>query len=218
MPYGSNTLVIPFTWRGPPTRRPSGMSRNARPPSRESLHETENIRRGQGKGDGNSGAERPTRSQTPDRSEVSSLADDHGRPIIDATGHVAHTPASFSPQSFFQQGLADRVSYANTVDTYRALLQLGDISDPTADNPQTLSPEMALIGLSLRESPLANFATGHIWDVQREHGRFHDEYRDAATIYIGIYAAAAGIPESLMQQLQNTYAFGRSHFFAFRGE
>ncbi len=57
---------------------------------------------------------------------------------------------------------------------------------------------------------LMNFGQGHIWDLQRESSFngvtiFDGGYIDAATIVMGIYAASANIPESLMLTIQAGY-------------
>jgi hypothetical protein len=52
---------------------------------------------------------------------------------------------------------------------------------------------------------LLKFRIGHDWDLQR-NPKFNEALRDGATIAIGLYAAAAGIPESALLTMQNTYA------------
>jgi len=44
------------------------------------------------------------------------------------------------------------------------------------------------------EQGLPNFARNGLWDIQRIDGVFYPAFRDAATVAIGLYAAAAGIP------------------------
>jgi hypothetical protein len=43
-------------------------------------------------------------------------------------------------------------------------------------------------------------------------GQFVDDYRDYATIAIGLYMAAAGVPIDMALQIENEYARWRSHF------
>jgi hypothetical protein len=65
----------------------------------------------------------------------------------------------------------------------------------------------AQIELSMRFDPIANLGQGHVWDVQRFQGTSLPQFTPAASIYIGIYGAAAGIPEQMMQEIRNDYAF-----------
>jgi hypothetical protein len=59
---------------------------------------------------------------------------------------------------------------------------------------------------------LRQFGQGAIWDAQRIQGQAVGEYRDYATIAIGLFAAAAGLPIQIALQIQNVYASGNSNF------
>ena len=59
---------------------------------------------------------------------------------------------------------------------------------------------------------LLNFRHNGKWDAQRVDGKFVSPYRDVATINIGVYGAAAGIPQSMMLSIENAYAARYSHF------
>jgi hypothetical protein len=59
---------------------------------------------------------------------------------------------------------------------------------------------------------LRQFGQGAIWDAQRIQGQAVDEYRDYATIAIGLFAAAAGLPIQIALQIQNVYAYLSSKF------
>jgi len=66
--------------------------------------------------------------------------------------------------------------------------------------------DMGLASNSLTQlSDLLKFRIGHDWDLQR-NPNFNESLRDGATIAIGLYAAAAGIPEGELLTMQNTYA------------
>lgn len=59
---------------------------------------------------------------------------------------------------------------------------------------------------------LSNFRQTHAWDAQRVGGKYHEKYREYATVAIGLYGAAAGIPEPEILRLQDEYARFFSHF------
>ena len=48
--------------------------------------------------------------------------------------------------------------------------------------------------------------------AQRVDGHFVDEYRDYATIAIGLYMAAAGVPMRIALLVQDIYAWRKSTF------
>jgi hypothetical protein len=58
----------------------------------------------------------------------------------------------------------------------------------------------------------SQFGQGGPWDAQRVDGHFVDEYRDYATIALGLYMAAAGVPMQIALLVQDTYAWGNSTF------
>ncbi len=67
--------------------------------------------------------------------------------------------------------------------------------------------------MKLLGSPISYFGQQHIWDVQRWQSPTPNlTFRDAASIYIGTYLAAAGVPEAMGQEIQNDYAFLNSKF------
>jgi len=53
---------------------------------------------------------------------------------------------------------------------------------------------------------LQQFRIGGPWDTQRIDGHFHREFRDFATVVIGLYGAAAGIPKKILLTMQDIYA------------
>ena len=57
------------------------------------------------------------------------------------------------------------------------------------------------------ESELSKFDRGNIWDAQRIGHAYRPEFVDYATVLIGLYAAASGIPESLILLIENIIAF-----------
>ncbi len=46
-------------------------------------------------------------------------------------------------------------------------------------------------------------AGGGAWDAQRVGGSFHTEFVDYATVAIGLYAAANGIPKGEVLEIEN---------------
>ncbi len=68
---------------------------------------------------------------------------------------------------------------------------------------------MATIEAMIKEkNALPKFRQGREWDMQRLGGRYHDAYVDYSTVAIGLYAAAAGIPEAEILGVQNVYKIG----------
>jgi hypothetical protein len=53
---------------------------------------------------------------------------------------------------------------------------------------------------------LSKFKQGGPWDLQRLNGKFDSRFTDGATIAIGLYASAAGIPFKSLMTIQNNYA------------
>ena len=142
------------------------------------------------------------------------LTDDNGAPILGASSLSvpAQTPEAFSADFFLQRGHADASIFSGAVTAWNInnnpnAVTTDPISGFTTDPLANLGIE-----LSLATSPLANFGQGHVWDVQRYQGTTNLAFRDAASIYIGIYGAAAGIPLPMMQSIQNDYAFYKSKF------
>lgn len=59
---------------------------------------------------------------------------------------------------------------------------------------------------------LAQFRQGQPWDAQRVHGVAVRQYRNYATVAIGLYGAAAKIPVDHLLAIQNEYAWWESRF------
>ncbi|CAI3961431.1 hypothetical protein, partial [Commensalibacter communis] len=61
---------------------------------------------------------------------------------------------------------------------------------------------------------LGKFAQGQDWDIQRLYVSkgIDPRYRDVSTIAIGMFGAAAGIPEAEILNIENTYAWEKSKF------
>lgn len=120
------------------------------------------------------------------------LLDSHGRPMLRHDGTIILRPAGLDPRFFVQQGLKDR-------QIVEELLQNGsDGSGPAA------------LGYEL--GALRKFRQGGAWDAQRIGGIFRHEFVDYATIAIGLYAAAAGIPQADILTIQNMYAKYKSRY------
>lgn len=66
--------------------------------------------------------------------------------------------------------------------------------------------------LTLLALDLAKFGQWREWDAQRHDGQFVDKWVDYATVAIGLYAAAAGMPEAWILNVQNEYAKRFSDF------
>jgi hypothetical protein len=115
------------------------------------------------------------------------LLDDQGNPVEtkDEKGNTitVQRPASVDPHFFVEQG---------------AELVLGDESG------------FGWVGALIEE--LRKFRIGGQWDTQRLDGRFHREFRDFATIMIGLYGASVGVPEGVTLILQDKYAKWNSQF------
>lgn len=108
-----------------------------------------------------------------------------GAPILNFFGAVVQFPSLFSPEFFIDEGMS-------TADEVSNLLHIGDDS----------------FAAPIKQfEKLFNFRQNGKWDIQRlEAGKFDEKYRDYSTIAIGLYSEAAGIPESLNLEIQNTYA------------
>ncbi len=146
------------------------------------------------------------------------LVDSSGNPIRDATGKIAHTPEAFSAEFFYQRGREDAHLYDRAIETWRSLKPLGEI---TPDHQLTFEELLeATAGrfsleamMKLQHLPISRFGQQAPWDAQRYHSpKVIDEFRSAASICIGIYAAAAGIPRDMIQDIQNDYAALYSDF------
>lgn len=120
------------------------------------------------------------------------LLDGKGKPVLDGNGKPILRPAGLDPRLFVQQGLKDRK-------VVEQLLQNG--SDGSG---------LAALGYEL--GALRKFRQGGAWDAQRIGGIYHREFIDYATIAIGLYAAAAGIPEEKILEVEDIYAEIKSRF------
>ena len=65
--------------------------------------------------------------------------------------------------------------------------------------------------LAYQAMELCHFDRGYLWDAQRINHTYHPEFVDYATVAIGLYAAANGIPEKDILTVQNLRARD-SHF------
>ncbi len=114
------------------------------------------------------------------------LLDGEGKPVFskDEKGNAVQVmrPAGIDPKFFIMRGAQ------------------GDPADETGGYA---------VGKLTRDLP--KFWQGHEWDVQRVGG-WHKEFVDYSTIAIGLYGAAAGIPEELMLRAEDVYAWRKSDF------
>lgn len=74
---------------------------------------------------------------------------------------------------------------------------------------RNLVPEVLLTQLAM---DLVKFRHFRPWDAQRMDGEFFDEWVDYATVAIGLYAAAAGMPLDGILRIQDEYARWFSDF------
>jgi hypothetical protein len=118
--------------------------------------------------------------------------DDQGKPVPGSDGKQMMRPAGLDPHFFVRQGLEDK----------EIMRQL------TTNDPQF----GALAAGSYLAAELSKFRWYHQWDAQRIGGIYHDEFRDFATVAIGLYAAAAGVSESDTKAVENIAAMVRSRF------
>ena len=68
-----------------------------------------------------------------------------------------------------------------------------------------------MVGTADTASDLANFRRYGKWDLQRLSGNFDSRFIDSATILIGMYAAAAGLPRDQILSIENKVAIGSSY-------
>jgi len=120
------------------------------------------------------------------------LIDDKGRPVLDANGKQILRPEGFDPHFFVDRG--------------RAAASI--VEQPNPFNTEGSGP--AYFGTVFGD--LSNFRQGGAWDAQRAGGQNHPDFINDATINIGLYGAAAGIPQDLMLRVENEYAAEHSHF------
>ncbi len=98
-------------------------------------------------------------------------------------------PAFMDPHFFVRKGIEDRKR------DEEALKYAGESG-------------MLLFSLTygLIDTNLFNFDHGGPWDAQRIAGQQYDKYVEYATIAIGLYAAAYGIPEDKILEIENIAA------------
>ncbi len=144
------------------------------------------------------------------------LLDGFGTPIQGASGNIAQTPKAFSADFFYRRGQQDASLYADAVARWRSLKAVADNSASDKLTPEEaagLAASRLMFDRSLIKSPLRRFGQRALWDAQRyKLEKAMPEFRDAASIYIGIYAAAAGIPLDMIQEIQDDYATFNSRF------
>ncbi len=121
------------------------------------------------------------------------LMDSNGQPIFDDQGNALSRPADLPPEMYVRAGLAAGKQFAATTAT---------------PGPDAASFYQAMLGIA---HELQQFEHNGAWDAERVQGRYVTEYEDYATIAIGLYCAAAGIPfyTALLIQLSYTLKQGR---------
>ena len=119
-------------------------------------------------------------------SEPVPMLDNRGQPVIGASGKPVMIPRLADPRFFVDRGLEGRDALEN--------------------------PSPFLMGLLAVIADLVNFRHNHAWDLQRRIGDNVPKLVDGATVAIGLYGAAAGIPEDVLLAIQDRCAQIRSHF------
>ena len=118
------------------------------------------------------------------------FAPDHQRKKGEEERNVAvMRPAFMDPHFFVRKGIEDRKR------DEEALKYAGESG-------------MLLFALTygLIDTNLFNFDHGGPWDAQRIAGHYYEKYVEYATIALGLYAAAYGIPEDKILELENMTA------------
>lgn len=128
----------------------------------------------------------------PDLIKPVPLVDDAGNAVLDFHGQPILRPEGFDPHYFIEQGLRDRKEF--------------EMPDILGDGGSAAAASARVI------DHLAKFRQSGAWDAQRVGGIFHKEFRDYATVAIGLYASAAGLSEDRILSLQNFYARQFSRF------
>jgi hypothetical protein len=121
------------------------------------------------------------------------FVDDKGAVVLKPDGKPMMRPADarMDPHFFVNQGLKDKKDE-------EMLLETG-------------GEERGLSALGYWIGALCHFDRWHPWDAQRINHTYHPEFVDYATVAIGLYAAANGIPEKDILTIEN-YAARDSHF------
>ena len=83
-----------------------------------------------------------------------------------------------------------------------------ELKDELSGVMQLGTPGLALALLTDR---LSRFRQNGAWDAERYHGQYVDDYSDYATMAIGLYMAAAGVPLQLSLASQAAYAVMNSN-------
>ena len=119
------------------------------------------------------------------------MLDDQGNPVIGASGKPVMIPKLADPHFFVDRGL--------------------EVITPS---PNELS-DTASLGEILGRIYyyLKKFSISGPWDLQR-NPTYDDSLRDGATIAIGLFGAAAGIPEEMLLKIEDHYAAKNSNFAA----
>ena len=117
------------------------------------------------------------------------LRDDNDNPVYDKKGHVIEIPPGEDPHFFIQQGLLDRMRTGGVPneEELRAMAQNLDVPDQ----------------ISARRS------LGFAADQRRLS---IPQFVDYATVALGLYGAAAGIPIETLFTIQDNYAWIMSHY------
>ncbi len=158
-----------------------------------------------------SGLENFPRAEPPAEGPLSAvpLMDDQGNPVMAPSHRVTKSqkenlekkgeepeeiavmrPQFMDPHFFVRKGIEDRKEDEEKIEQVIKNLQMG--MEPAETAPAYFD--------------LFNFDHGGPWDAQRIAGRFYDEYVEYATIAIGLYAAAYGIPEEEVLEMENFVA------------
>ena len=118
------------------------------------------------------------------------LIDSNGNQLSDARGPIMR-PENFSPAFFHDRGLHDAPIYQAANMAY-GLAQ----SDPT---------NYLLVDAVLLQTPVSLFNRGGLWDAQRLNGVTYQQYISDASVNIGVYAKAAGLPLDLVLHVNDDF-------------
>lgn len=113
------------------------------------------------------------------RKQPVKVLDDHGLEVLDQLGNPMQRPKDMPPSLFVDRGLAAAAALQNTP-------------------PDTSIDQITLDHIQFRQ--------GGALDAQRVNGVVVDQYVDYATVGIGLYSAAAGVPLEQTLATENTYA------------
>ena len=186
LPYGIDTIVIPFTWSDPPKRRLPGNDQS--PPRGMDYLETIEYSKARAREMQRTSAEVETLSVAAtdvavDNSEIPAL-DDNGNAIIGGLGSPIRRPKALDPNMFVAAGLEDKQLWTTAL----------------------ASPAGYMSAVRRLYERLKQFDRFGPWDAQRFTGKFDGRYVDYATVAIGLYAAAAGIPRAAILEIENYIA------------